>query len=228
MQLRLLGPFARYRQPLVRLWPAFARTWFGSPEVDSLQHRETVPGSVPAWFEGETPVHTLHGLVPIERIGVGSQVLSRCETTGKRAYRRVVKKFAHEDRQLLRIDYATAEGKTDTLLGTAEHPFWIKDVGWTEAGRLQGGQVLVICDPVGLVDVDRPPGNRQELALGSKEWLATVISVTTSEYVFPVYDFELEGFHTYFVGVFGVWVHNSSRVFSAAPTRNSVPFPLGE
>ena len=178
---------------------------------------------------GETPVHTLYGLVPIERIDVGSQVLSRCETTGERAYRRVVRKFVHEDRQLLRIEYATADGQTDTLFGTAEHPFWVKDVGWTEAGRLQSGQVVMICDPVGRDDADRLPGNRQELALGGEQWLATVVSVTTSEYVLPVYNFEVEGFHTYFVGSFGVWVHNTkstepvTTVLEPTPDGTAVP-----
>ena len=41
-------------------------------------------------------------------------------------------------------------------------------------------------------------------------WSGTVVSVTPEEDELPVYDLEVDEFHTYFVGTFGVWVHNKA------------------
>jgi hypothetical protein len=222
MQLSLLG------QPWVRFWSAFARTWFSSPEVTPLENLEKTPESEPACFPLDTYVHTDQGTLEIQYIEVGTLVLARSDVTGEQAYRRVVKTFVHRNRQTYRIDYVTPEGETDTLYATPEHPFWVKDHGWTPAGRLQSGHVLEICDPDGYDEGYRRMGSLQELALSGGRWSATVVSVAESDLVTTVYNFEVEEFHTYFVGVFGVWVHNNSRLFPAAPKRNSVPLPLGE
>jgi hypothetical protein len=177
---------------------------------------------VPACFEGSTLVHTIDGLIEISEIGVGVPVLSRNEATGEQAYREVLKTFAHEDdRQLYRIDYVPENGDTDAVSATPEHPFWVKGVGWTQVGHLKSGDVLEICDPSGEDDRLRPPGNRQELALSGGRWLATVVSVTPEEDALPVFNLEVDEFHTYFVGTFGVWVHNTAGTSPATVIRES-------
>ena len=226
MQPRLLRLFARHRQLLVRFWSAFAHTWFSSPEVDPLEDPEEP--FEPACFPVDTYVHTDQGILEIQYIEEGTLVLARSDVTGEQAYRRVVKTFVHRERQTYRIEYVTPEGERDTLYATPEHPFWVKDHGWTPAGLLQSGHVLEICDPDGYHEGYRRMGSLQELALSGGRWLATVVSVAESDLVTTVYNFEVEEFHTYFVGVFGVWVHNNSRLFPTAPKRNSVPLPLGE
>ena len=212
MQLSLLGLFARHRQPWVRFCSASARTWLSSSEVTPLENLEKTPESEPACFPVDTCVHTDQGILEIQYIAEGTLVLARSDVTGEQAYRRVVKTSVHRNRQTYRIDYVTPEGETDTLYATPEHPFWVKDHGWTPAGRLQNGHVLEICDPDGYHEGYRRMGSLQELALNGGRWSATVVSVAESDLVTTVYNFEVEEFHTYFVGVFGVWVHNNSII----------------
>jgi hypothetical protein len=198
-----------------------------SPEVNPLENPQKTPESEPACSSGDTYVHTDQGTLEIPYIDVGSRVLARSDVTGEQSYRRVVNKFVHDERQTYSLDYVTPDGDTDTLFVTPEHPFLVKDSGWTPAGRLQSGQVLEICDPDGRDDCDRRMGSLQELALSGGRWSATVVSVAPTDIVETVYNFEVEEFHIYFVGVFGVWIHNNSRVLPTAPKRNSVPLPLG-
>jgi hypothetical protein len=167
---------------------------------------------VAACFDGTTLVHTIHGFMEIGDIGVGVPVLSRNETTGEQGYRPVARTFVHDDRLMYRIDYVTENGDTDALSATPEHPFWVKGVGWTQVGHLKDGDVLEICDPSGQDDRQRAPGDRQKVALGGGRWVATVVSVSPEEDTLPVFNIEVDEFHTYFVGTFGVWVHNKGRV----------------
>ena len=51
------------------------------------------------------------------------------------------------------------------------------------------------------------PGDQVRLADGSK---AFVTAVRKTERVEPVYNFTVDGFHTYHVGELGVWVHNTN------------------
>jgi len=166
----------------------------------------------PQCFAVDTFVHTEHGTVEIDRLAVGTRVLSRSETTGEQTYCRVVKKFVYEKTLVLAVKYAIEDGRTDSFLVTAEHPFWVKDVGWTTVDRLQSGQVLEICDPDGRDDCDRRLGSMQELAISGRRWSAMVVTVKARERPATVYNIEVEELHTYFVGVFGVWVRNKSRI----------------
>jgi len=74
---------------------------------------------------------------------------------------------------------------------TAEHPFYVRDRGWTPAGELQ-------------------PGN--QLASLDGPWLS-VESVLDSGLLTTVYNFRVSNSHTYFVGTdqwaFAVWAHNA-------------------
>ena len=76
---------------------------------------------------------------------------------------------------------------------TGEHPFWVVDKGWVAAGSLEVGDVLG----------------------GSGENGVRVESVRDTGRVETVYNVEVEGDHTYFVGDetewgFDVWLHNAS------------------
>ena len=79
---------------------------------------------------------------------------------------------------------------------TGEHPLWVADKGWVEAKDLQVGDLLQT-DEETFVDVDRI-----EKRVGD----------------FEVYNFDVEGFSTYFVSDLGVLVHN------AGYGQNSVSF----
>ena len=66
-------------------------------------------------------------------------------------------------------------------------PFWIKGTGWLKASLLEQSMILL----------DR---NNQEVEVLSQFALPN--------HTETVYNFEVDDFHTYHIGEFGVWVHN--------------------
>lgn len=206
-----------------------------TPEQTRLELKQK---QVSTCFELDTDIHTIHGCVSIQYIEVGTKVLSRCEVTGAQDYKQVTKVFEHHNQSIITIKLrklheSTLEGFGFDGIGvTSEHPFWVKDVGWVEACNLKKGQLLEICDPDGRHDRDRTLGSMKDLALSGQRWNAEVISVTPNENsdLQTVYNFEVEDFHTYFVGVFGVWVHNKTtgnEVVSSQIER-STPYNWGQ
>jgi hypothetical protein len=73
------------------------------------------------------------------------------------------------------------------LKATGEHPFWTRDRGWIATKDLHTGE---------------------ELLKRSGGWVR-VVAVRWNRERVAVYNFEVGGFHTYFVGSQGVWVHNT-------------------
>ena len=100
----------------------------------------------PACFPMDTLVHTVHGLVEIQYVEVGTMVLSRCEKTGKIDYRPVTKTFEHCVSTLCTIRFIQDDGCRYRIDTTPEHPFWVQGVGWRSAGQLQSGDRLFIYD----------------------------------------------------------------------------------
>ena len=139
-----------------------------------------------ACFVAGTLITTADGFKPIEEIEVGDLVLSENEITGEVALKRVAKTFVHESNELI---YVHTGGETITT--TPTHPFYVDGFGWTLAGNLRAGDVLVL-------------SNGRHVVV---EWVQHEIL----EAPIHVYNFEVEDFHTYFVGECGVLVHNSCR-----------------
>ena len=75
----------------------------------------------------------------------------------------------------------------EVISTTGEHPFWTPDQGWVEAKDLHVGSLLQTEDGR-VIDVD---------------------GVEKREGQFQVYNFNVEGFHTYYVSDLGVLVHNT-------------------
>lgn len=75
----------------------------------------------------------------------------------------------------------------EVISTTAEHPFWVPDKGWVKAKDLVVGSLLQT-DKETKVDVDRIERRSGD---------------------FKVYNFEVEGFPTYFVSELGILVHNT-------------------
>lgn len=84
-------------------------------------------------FVAGTLVHTKEGLKPIEEIRVGDWVLSKYESgQGEQAYKRVVNTFVHEDKEIWFFRYCHMDTMVEShIYGTANHPVWVKDKGWT-------------------------------------------------------------------------------------------------
>ena len=170
-------------------------------------------------FVAGTPIQTADGLRAIETITPGDSVWSRNPETGDMAYRPVISTTVTHPTTLHHIVYragnarrahavgaasavATGEdggsddppGSTSELVCTGEHPFFIQEKHrFVEARSLQIGDSLMLAD----------------------RSTATVVSNTTEAapdgHTFTTYNFEVAEFHTYFVGVGGVWVHNAGR-----------------
>ncbi len=144
-------------------------------------------------FEAGTDVVTSDGLRDIETIEVGDLVLSRDEATGETAFKPVVALIAGAERQIweVTVESVDAEGaaRRETIGTTDEHPWRLVGGDWAETAELYPGAELVAAD-----------GRR-----------AVVVSVVRTDRVERTYNFEVEGFHTYFVGEAGLWAHNACR-----------------
>jgi hypothetical protein len=84
---------------------------------------------------------------------------------------------------------------------TPEHPFYVKDQGWTPGGDLRIGDLLATHDG---------------------RWIGVDDLLDTSQ-IETVYNIRVSEFHTYFVGSetwgFGVWAHNAYHPQSLPATR---------
>jgi hypothetical protein len=123
-------------------------------------------------------------------------VLSKSAETGEISYKRVVNTFIRQTDEIYNVNFTN----NSILETTWNHPFRrfksvlpgdafsIENSEWTEARDLKKGDHVYSAD-------------------GS---LLVVESVIIEQREETVYNFEVEDFHTYFVGEDGVWVHNEA------------------
>ena len=148
-------------------------------------------------FVAGTLVTTEDGQEPIEEIEVGDKVLSEEETTGEVAVKTVTETYVNETDELIHIGV-----NGETISATPTHPFYVDKLGWTLARSLRAGDVLVLSNG----------------ELVTVEWVQHEIL----ESPIKVYNFEVEDFHTYFVGECGVLVHNECKTdWGAAHTKKN-------
>ncbi|WP_269219952.1 polymorphic toxin-type HINT domain-containing protein [Brevundimonas vesicularis] len=145
-------------------------------------------------FVAGTEVQTSDGLKLIELISVGDEVLARDELTGQTVFKPVVALIAGSEREIWEVTVETTDTQgrvqREPIGTTDEHPWRTSAGAWLETKDLTPGTELVSAD-----------GDR-----------AIVITVLKTDRIEPTYNFEVEGFHTYFVGESGVWVHNACPV----------------
>jgi Pretoxin HINT domain len=140
-----------------------------------------------ACFAAGTPLLTPDGSKFIEDFRVGDLVLSRHEDDpeGPVVAKRVVNLFQNYSPLL---DLQVGERVIRT---TAEHPFWVVGRGWTAAQQVVAGDLL----------------------LGPDDEQTVVTLVEGPKESAPVYNLEIEEYHTYLVRSalwgFSVWAHNS-------------------
>ena len=140
---------------------------------------------------------TEDGQEPIEEIEVGDKVLSENELTGEVAVKTVTETYVNETDELIHIGV-----NGETISATPSHPFYVDKLGWTLARSLRAGDILVL-------------SNGEFVTV---EWVQHEIL----ESPIKVYNFEVEEFHTYFVGECGVLVHNECKTdWGAAHTKKN-------
>lgn len=122
----------------------------------------------------------------IEDISPGDYVFATDPETRETRLKRVVQTFVNETDELVYV-YVNGE----EIVTTPEHPFYVSNQGWVGAINLRSGDKLVLVNG--------------EYAVVEK------VQHEILEHPIMVYNFEVEDFHTYYVGDIGVLVHNVCR-----------------
>lgn len=157
-----------------------------------------------ACFGAGTLVAGEHGLVAIETIRVGDRVWSRDEDTGRQELKNVTQVFVTPDQPVIRVAVLATEGVWEVLEATPNHRFWVER-GWVAAEELLAGNKFLTRNGA----------------------LATVDTLQPGSDGTTVYNLEVEGFHTYFVGHRSVWVHNNGCAKGFAQEAAAVPGRVG-
>ena len=156
----------------------------------------------PGCFVAGTAVLTETGLRPIETVKTGDMVWAENPETGEKGLKRVVQTFIHEKYELVHVFVNGEE-----IVTTTEHPFYVPTEGWIGAAHLRAGDILVLSN-----------GEYVTVEKIQHELLETPVLV---------YNFEVEDFHTYFVGDSSVLVHNTCPKHIYSSIRNAPGYKSG-
>ncbi|MDD6212377.1 MAG: polymorphic toxin-type HINT domain-containing protein [Clostridiales bacterium] len=134
-------------------------------------------------FVAGTQILTENGHIPIEDIKVGDYVYAENPETGEKRLKRVEQTFINEINELI---YVTVNG--EAILTTPGHPFYVVSKGWIGADTLEIGDQLVV--------------------YGGEQAVVEKVKLELLNEPITVYNFEVEDFHTYYVGENSILVHN--------------------
>ena len=180
----------------------------------------------PKCFAAGTLVLTAAGHKKIEDVEIGDEVWAYDEETGKSDWKPVVQLFRNGKELMLTPDgMQKASGGVDHFIkvgvtgkkgaeyisATDEHPWFILNVTeGTKTVKFDG--VSENNNSVGnwVASKDLKAGNKCLLSDGETAIISSV-EVEYYDELQTTYNFEVEGFHTYYVGENGVLVHNSCR-----------------
>ena len=137
-----------------------------------------------ACFVAGTAVLASTGNVAIENIKAGDYVWAWDEETGNVALKQVVETYVNESTELVHVFVDGEE-----IITTPTHPFYSPVKGWTSAVHLRAGDILVLVN-----------GEYVVVEQVQHELLEAPVKV---------YNFQVEGYHTYYVSNSGVLVHNA-------------------
>jgi len=138
-----------------------------------------------ACFIAGTMVLTATGLVAIEKLAAGDKVISTNPDTLEIAEKTVLETYVRKVDKLVHI---TING--EEIVTTDNHPFYVQGRGFIEAGNLLVGDKLV--------------------SVNGEDLIVEDYHIELTEEPVSVYNFQVEDFHTYFVGDCAVWVHNKN------------------
>jgi Pretoxin HINT domain/Domain of unknown function (DUF4280) len=156
-----------------------------------------------ACFPAGTPVATKDGLKNIEEIKTGDEVWAYNELTGEIGLKHVRNAFGRETNILVKIEI---DG--ETITATPEHPFYANGE-WKEAGLLETGDSIMLFS-----------GRLAKVNEVKYEWAHAPVEISGDTFEdIPegnaepqkVYNFEVENWHTYFVGWLKALVHNADK-----------------
>ena len=134
-------------------------------------------------FKEGTLIAAESGQVSIEDINIGDLVWATNTDTGETELKRVVQLFQNETNEWIHISV-----DEDEIVCTPGHPFYVKHRGWIEAAQLRAGDRLQ--------------------KLNGEYVIVEQIQHELLESPERTYNFEVEGYHTYFVSCNLILVHN--------------------
>ena len=137
----------------------------------------------PTCFVAGTMILTATGLIAIENIKAGDRVISTDPDTFETAEKTVVETYIRKTTQLIHLTINSEE-----IITTWNHPFYVKGYGFIDAEKLQQGDIVV--------------------NVGGELYPVESILIEEAEQPETVYNFQVEDFHTYYVGNNHIWVHN--------------------
>jgi RHS repeat-associated protein len=179
---------------------AVASLAMGMAIYQQANYRGNLWENEPKCFVAGTLIATADGSVAIEDIVENDLVYSANPDTDEKGLRKVVRTFVNETFELIHIHV-----NGEKIVTTPGHRFWLPQKGWTQAVQLRAGdKFLLQSDEIVIV-----------------EWVQREIL----ESPVKVYNFEVEDWHTYFVGESAALVHNECTVInsgtSKAPNRSN-------
>jgi hypothetical protein len=148
-------------------------------------------------------VRTLEGPRSIESIRVGDQVLVQDPRSGALSFQPVVAVYHNPPNATLRVKLGD-----ESIVVTGIHRFWKARHGWVMSRDLKPGDTLRM--------------------LGG----TTTVASVESDSVQPVFNLEVAGGHSFFVGAAGVLVHDNSLVqpvpepYDAEPSLTAIVGPV--
>lgn len=152
-----------------------------------------------ACFVAGTMILTAAGLVAIENIKAGDVVISTNPDTVETAEKTVIETYV---RQVDKLVYLTING--EEIVTTDNHPFYVQGRGFIDAGNLLVGDKLI--------------------SVNGEYLLIEDYRIELTEESVSVYNFQVEDYHTYFVGECCVWVHNDKcKVVKTAKGNEEIP-----
>ena len=146
-------------------------------------------------FVAGTLVASEKGYKKIETIKVGDKVWSKDVNTGKIELKKVVKLYKHKVNSIVHLKINGKEIRT-----TINHPFYVAGQGWVQAGKLKKGNIVYTLD-------------------GKKETVESAETEEADEDEETVFNFQVEEYHTYFVGEDKILVHNNCEDDAAAAAK---------
>ncbi len=147
----------------------------------------------------------------MDEVKVGDVVLARDEFGDTVAPKKVREIFRRTSDHLRHLTFEARDGTRQTIKTTDEHPFALADsLDFVPAGELTIG-----------TEVPGPKGERQTLVASTREDHPEGI---------PVFNFEVEGFHTYFVSTnaSAVLVHNTCQTTILGENMRDRVIPFAE
>ena len=135
-------------------------------------------------FVAGTLVLTANGLVAIENINTGDKVIATDPFSSKTEEKTVLDTFRRTTTELVHL---TVNG--ECIRTTHTHPFYVKDKGFINAGQLITSDMLQ---------------DNRKCSLKIEK-----ISFQSTEEPVNVYNLNVEEYHTYYIGLNNIFVHNA-------------------